>query len=60
MSLGKAEFKKYAENRLQTPIDGFECIKLPHLTRYVPTIAGMEGFIVFTNLPKGGELLMAI
>jgi hypothetical protein len=53
---GKAEFERYAQDRLQTPIDGFDCIRLPHLTRYTPTIAGMEGHVVFTNLPNGEEL----
>ena len=56
MNQGRAKFERYAEDRRQTPIDGFNCIRLSHITRYIPTIEGMEGYVVFTNLPKGEEL----
>jgi hypothetical protein len=52
----KTEFSMYVEDRRQTPIEGFECCCLPHLTRYIPKIVGMEGYVVFGNFPEGEEI----
>lgn len=55
MSPKKTEFSSYADDRRQTPIDGFDCHPLPYFTRYTPKIEGMEGFVVFSRLPAGKE-----
>lgn len=52
----KAEFSSFADDRRQTPIDGFDCHLFPYLTRYTPKIQGMEGIVVFSRLPAGQEV----
>jgi hypothetical protein len=49
-------FSEYAQDRREAIIDGFECQVFPHLTRYIPQIKGMDGIVVFAQLPTGDEI----
>lgn len=51
MNRSQTLFWKYAEDRRESEIDGFRCDIFPHLTRYTPQIEGMEGLVVFAQLP---------
>lgn len=48
-------FEEYAEERRSLLVEGFDREEAPHLVRYVARSEGMEGFVLFADLPPGEE-----